>query len=72
MASMSDLLATANSPNPKINTGYPVVVGGGHSTWYVDARHRLYSLTVMRLWSPATPILKSAVTEAESRAQRWN
>jgi hypothetical protein len=52
------LLATANCPNPKINAGYPVVVVGGHSTWYVDARHRLYSLTVRRLWSPATPILK--------------
>jgi hypothetical protein len=46
---MSDLLATANCPNPKINAGYLVVVGGGHSTWYVDARHRLYSLTVRRL-----------------------
>jgi hypothetical protein len=43
------LLATANCPNPKINAGYLVVVSGGHSTWYVDARHRLYSLTVRRL-----------------------
>jgi hypothetical protein len=68
---MSDLPATANCLNPKINPGYSVVVGGD-STWYVDARHRLYSLTVRRLWSPATPILKGAVTEAESRAQRWN
>jgi hypothetical protein len=29
---MSDLPATANCPDPKTNTGYLVVVGGGHST----------------------------------------
>jgi hypothetical protein len=32
VASMTDLPATASCPNPKINTGYLVVVGGGHST----------------------------------------
>jgi hypothetical protein len=29
---MGDLPATASCPNPKINTGHSVVVGGGHST----------------------------------------
>jgi hypothetical protein len=29
---MSDLPATTSCPNPKINTGNVVVVGGGYST----------------------------------------
>jgi hypothetical protein len=45
VANTGQLMTAAKCSHPKINTGYPVVVGG-HATWRVDARHRLYSLTV--------------------------
>ena len=45
VANTGQLTTAANCSHPKINTSYPVVVGG-HPTWRVDARHRFHSLTV--------------------------
>ena len=51
-----ELTAATNSLHPEIDAGCtPAYVNlvGGHPIWHVDARHKLYSLTISRARSMA-------------------